>query len=230
MDDVTGIGSPDTPDATPALKQSGMSPAQAALWNAGQRRAVVGAQAAAVEKHNAFTWQNLQPMSATGGVGMVSPDAASCLNGGPDMHTGKGFPGLRRLCSAGGRGVRDMPLFQTIWADRNEMGGALGHGSCTEKADCARDTCSRHSTRVAGWTARPSRMCASASPPSSSSAATSRGWATRGRAARAATTAARTTSSPAGRTPARKTTACAAAATPMGRAGSPRRTGTRLAR
>ena len=206
-----------------------MSPAQAARWNAGQRRAVVGAQAAAVEKHGAFTWQNLQPMSATGGVGMVSPDAASCLNGGPDMHTGKGFPGLRRLCSAGGRGVRDMPLFQTIWADRNEMGGALGHGSCTEKADCARDTCKQLDPRggvdcsplahvreriaafqlIRGdfaWLGYSWQGCAGSDHRRPYDVF------------------------PAGRTPARKTTACAAAATPMARAGSPRRTGTRLAR
>jgi hypothetical protein len=29
----------------------------------------------------------------------------------------------------------------TIWHDRPEMGGVLGHGSCSEPADCARDTC-----------------------------------------------------------------------------------------
>jgi len=57
------------------------------------------------------------------------------------MHTGKGFPGLRKLCAAGSAGVRNLPLFQTLWSDRNEMSKALGHGSCTEKADCARDTC-----------------------------------------------------------------------------------------
>ena len=106
---------------------------------------MVGAQAAAVSKHNAFTWQNLQPMGTTGGSGMVSPTKASCISGGPDMHTGRGFAGLRKLCSESaspaGKTGWDIPLFMTVWADRNEMSRVLGHGSCSEAADCARDTC-----------------------------------------------------------------------------------------
>eukprot|EP01051_Picozoa_sp_SAG22_P019897 SAG22_NODE_3824_length_1513_cov_1.938472_1_plen_226_part_00 len=148
IDDVAGLGSPGTPDASPVFKESGLSAAEAAKWNAGQRRAVIGAQAAAVSKHNAFTWQNLQPVGLTGGSGMVSPNKASCLDGGPDMHTGRGFPGLRNLCSIGtasegadaagsgsGKLGWDIPLFMTVWADRNEMDHVLGHGSCSEKAD-----------------------------------------------------------------------------------------------
>ena len=128
--------------ATPALKQSGLNAAETNKWNAGQRAAVTAAQAMAVKKHGAFSWQNLQPMSGTGGVGMVSPDKASCINGGQDSNPGKGFVGLRKLCSEdGAKYSRDIPLFMTVWADRNEMGRAMGHGSCTEKADCARDTC-----------------------------------------------------------------------------------------
>ena len=39
IDDVAGLGSPGTPDASPVFKQSGLSAAEAAKWNAGQRRA-----------------------------------------------------------------------------------------------------------------------------------------------------------------------------------------------
>ncbi len=146
IDDVAGLGSPGTPDASPVFAQSGLSADEAAKWNAGQRRAVIAAQSAAVSKHNAFTWQNLQPMGLQGGSGMVSPDKASCMDGGPDMHTGRGFPGLRNLCGNGsasppGKLGWDIPLFMTLWHDRPEMGRVLGHGSCTEPADCARDTC-----------------------------------------------------------------------------------------
>jgi hypothetical protein len=39
------------------------------------------------------------------------------------MHTGKGFAGLRNMCSKeGGKYARDIPLFMELWADRNEMG------------------------------------------------------------------------------------------------------------
>ena len=63
IDDVAGLGSPGTPDASPVFTQSGLSADEAAKWNDGQRRAVIAAQNAAVSKHNAFTWQNLQPAS-----------------------------------------------------------------------------------------------------------------------------------------------------------------------
>ena len=109
IDDVAGLGSPGTPDASPVFKQSGLSSVEAAKWNAGQRRAVVRAQAAAVNEHQAFTWQNLQPMGTEGGSGMVSPSKASCINGGPNLHTGKGFVGLRKLCTSGSKSVRPRP-------------------------------------------------------------------------------------------------------------------------
>ena len=52
-----GLGSPGTPDVTPVVKVSGLTAADVAAWNAGQRAAVVGAQSAAVKKHGAFNWQ-----------------------------------------------------------------------------------------------------------------------------------------------------------------------------
>jgi hypothetical protein len=57
-DDVYGLGSPGSPDKTPTVEQSGLDPAQVALWNKGQQAAVVGAQNLAVQEHNAFNWQN----------------------------------------------------------------------------------------------------------------------------------------------------------------------------
>lgn len=43
-DDVYGLGSPGSPDVTPVVKQSGLTPPEVALWNKGQQAAVVGAQ------------------------------------------------------------------------------------------------------------------------------------------------------------------------------------------
>lgn len=60
-DDVYGLGSPGSPDRTPVVKESGLSPAQVAAWNAGQQKAVVTAQNLAVKKFGAFNWQNFQP-------------------------------------------------------------------------------------------------------------------------------------------------------------------------
>ena len=150
-DDVYGLGSPGSPDKTPTVKQSGLDPAQVALWNTGQQTAVVGAQNLAVQKHGAFNWQNFQPMCepghdepcSNGWTGMAAPDKASCIHGAPDSAHGKGFAGLRKLCSAGGGGLaRDIPWLYLLWHDRDREAGRFpGRGSCAEKADCARDTC-----------------------------------------------------------------------------------------
>jgi len=142
MDDVTGIGASGTPDATPVLKESGLSTEQAAAWNAGQRESVIRAQTAAVKKHGALFWQNLQPMAEGGGPGMAAPNKASCVHGEPDSRGHRGFPGLRKLCSEAGRKwAQSVPMLMMLWHDRRENGGWLGYGSCTEKADCALDTC-----------------------------------------------------------------------------------------
>jgi hypothetical protein len=79
-----------------------------------------------------------------GWTGMGAPNKASCIVGAPDFAHGKGFAGLRKLCSEeeGAALARDIPLLFLLWNDRNrEVGRWPGRGSCTEKADCARDTC-----------------------------------------------------------------------------------------
>lgn len=78
-----------------------------------------------------------------GWTGMAAPDRASCINGAPDSGHGKGFAGLRKLCSAaGGPLARDIPFLYMLWHNRDaEQGRFPGQGSCTEAADCARDTC-----------------------------------------------------------------------------------------
>jgi hypothetical protein len=150
-DDVYGLGSPGSPDKTPTVSQSGMNPAEVAAWNKGQQAAVVGAQNLAVKKHGAFNWQNFQPMCepghdepcSNGWTGMNSPSRASCINGSADNSHGKGFAGMRKMCSEeGGALARDIPWLYLIWNDRNREAGRFpGQGSCTEKADCAIDTC-----------------------------------------------------------------------------------------
>ncbi len=40
LDDTSGLGSPGTPDVTPVVNVSGLSPASVAEWNAGQRKTV----------------------------------------------------------------------------------------------------------------------------------------------------------------------------------------------
>mmetsp|Transcript_731 Transcript_731/g.2080 ORF Transcript_731/g.2080 Transcript_731/m.2080 type:complete len:504 (-) Transcript_731:2537-4048(-) len=150
-DDVYGLGSPGSPDATPVVKETGMAPREVAAWNAGQQQAVIAAQTLAVSKRKAFNWQNFQPMCEpghdepcpNGWTGMAAPNRASCLDGAPDGAHGKGFAGLRKLCSTtGGRLARDIPFLYLLWHDRNaEAGHFPGQGSCTEVADCALDTC-----------------------------------------------------------------------------------------
>jgi hypothetical protein len=77
------------------------------------------------------------------GTGMNSPNKASCIDGGPDNGHGKGFAGMRKMCSAaGGPLARDIPWLFLLWNNRDaEAGRFPGLGSCTEKADCALDTC-----------------------------------------------------------------------------------------
>ena len=106
--DVYGLGSPGSPDKTPTVAQSGMSPAQVAAWNKGQQAAVVGAQNLAVKHHGAFNWQNFQPMCepghdepcSNGWTGMNAPDRASCINGSADNSHGKPHDHLLRLSAA----------------------------------------------------------------------------------------------------------------------------------
>ena len=98
-DDVYGLGSPGSPDRTPTVKQSGLSPSEVAAWNKGQQAAVVGAQNLAVKKHGAFNWQNFQPMCepghdepcSNGWTGMGAPTQETCVNGAPDFAHGKGI-------------------------------------------------------------------------------------------------------------------------------------------
>jgi hypothetical protein len=75
-DDVYGLGSPGSPDVTPVVKESGLSPAEVAKWNAGQQKAVVAAQNLAIKKHNSFNWQNFQPMCEPGKVLVCGQDLA----------------------------------------------------------------------------------------------------------------------------------------------------------
>jgi hypothetical protein len=94
LDDVDGLGSPGSPDATPIVKEVGLEPSDVAAWNRGQRTAVIKAQKLAVERGK-FNWQLLKP----GIAGMLQPaaTAASCING--SNSTAGDFPGLRKLCS-----------------------------------------------------------------------------------------------------------------------------------
>jgi len=150
-DDVYGLGSPGSPDRQPTVIKSGLLAHEVAAWNAGQQKAVVGAQNLAVSKYGAFNWQNFQPMCEpghdepcpNGWTGMAAPAKEFCLNGAPDSGHGKGFAGMRKMCSsAGGALARDIPWLYLIWHDRNREAGRFpGQGACTEKADCALDTC-----------------------------------------------------------------------------------------
>ena len=51
---------------------------------------------------------------------MNSPDKASCINGSLDNSHGKGFAGMRKMCSnQGGALARDIPWLYLIWNRRN---------------------------------------------------------------------------------------------------------------
>lgn len=140
LDDVDGLGSPGSPDATPIVKETGLAPSDVAAWNKGQRTAVIRAQKLAVERGK-FNWQLLKPGIA--GMLQPAPDAASCINGTNASTVGAvPFPGLRKLCSEDGAKLsRGVPLFMALWHDRGEADRWYGQGSCTETADCTLDQC-----------------------------------------------------------------------------------------
>uniref|UniRef100_A0A6V3L060 Uncharacterized protein n=2 Tax=Lotharella globosa TaxID=91324 RepID=A0A6V3L060_9EUKA len=151
-DDAYGLGAPDSPDHSPVVNISQLTPQDVEKWNEGQLKALILAQNLAVKDYNAWNWQNMEPMCIpghddpcpNGWVGMNAPNQKSCLNGGADQAHGKGFAGLRALCTdkEGGERARNIPWLMHIWNNKiAEEGRFPGQGSCTESGDCEHDTC-----------------------------------------------------------------------------------------